>query len=119
MQRTEGLKGFEMGDVVYVDFSPTAGHEQNGNRPAMVVSEATLFKETGMVWVVPITRSDSKFPTHFPIATKDGKIEGTVLPEHIKSIDPIARKCKKVDEATDEKIREWKKIHDAITFIAK
>ena len=52
------------GDIVYLDFNPTKGHEQNGFRPAIVLSNDVFNSFTKMVIVCPITTNIKEFPTH-------------------------------------------------------
>lgn len=107
------------GDVIVMNFSPTKGHEQQGSRPALVVSVAELHEKTGMVWVMPISSAKDKFPTHFPLETKKAHVSGTVLCEHLRAIDPEGRGHRLVDEATEETMAMCKKIIDAITYLPK
>jgi mRNA interferase MazF len=39
----------DRGDVVWLDFTPHAGHEQAGRRPALVLSPATYNKKSGLI----------------------------------------------------------------------
>ena len=56
------------GIVVWVDFSPTVGHEQRGTRPAVVVSSpGYLDSVRDLVIVVPITSVDRGWPHHVPV----------------------------------------------------
>ena len=88
------------GDIVYVDFSPTKGHEQKGFRPAIVVSNNVFNMNTKMVMVCPITSNTKDFPTHYQLfETK--KVKGAVLVEHIRSIDFEERKLKFVEKASE------------------
>lgn len=43
------------GDIVVADFDPTLGHEQQGRRPAIVVTQEAL-NRLGMIGVCPITQ---------------------------------------------------------------
>lgn len=113
------MANYKTGDIIYADFSPTRGHEQYGRRPALVVSVPELQDETNIIWAVAITGSEDKFPTHFPLETKNGKVTGTVLCEHLRSFDPDVRNVQKVDEATDATIQTCKKIIDTILYIPK
>ena len=45
----------ERGEIWLVDLNPTAGHEQRGTRPVMVVSPTAFNDLTGTPIVVPIT----------------------------------------------------------------
>ena len=53
------------GDIVYLDFTPTKGHEQKGYRPAIVISNDVFNKNTKMVILCPITSNEKEFPTHY------------------------------------------------------
>ncbi|ALS78765.1 type II toxin-antitoxin system PemK/MazF family toxin [Planococcus kocurii] len=117
---------FKVGDIIKVDMSPAKGHEQQGYRPAIVVSEENVHKETDLIWVLPITNTNKGYPTHVPVngRTKNNKnsvvnnqTTGYVLCEKIKAIDPLARAARLTDEADQELIEECKAIIDAITFI--
>ena len=44
----------ERGDVVWLDFSPTAGHEQSGHRPALVLSHASYNDRSGLMRCGPL-----------------------------------------------------------------
>ena len=87
-------------DIVYVDFNPTKEHEQKGYRPAVVISTHTFNKFTKMVIVCPITSNTKEFPTHY-LLKETKQVTGSVLCEHIRSIDYEDRKVKFVEKMTD------------------
>ena len=90
----------EQGDIVYLNLEPTKGHEQTGYRPAVVVSNNVFTDNTKMAFVCPITSNDKEFPTHYLL--KDTKIVyGSVLCEHIRSIDYEIRNIKFVERLSD------------------
>ena len=90
----------KQGDIVYLDFNPTKGHEQKGFRPAIVISNNTFNKHTGMSIVCPITSNTKYFPTHYELEDTK-KVKGSVLCEHIRSIDYEKRNLKYVEKASD------------------
>ena len=90
----------KQGDIVYLDFNPIIGHEQNGNRPAIVISNDIFNINTHMVIVCPISSNIRYFPTHY-LLEDSKKIYGSVLCEHIRSIDYKARKLKYVEKASE------------------
>ena len=112
-------KYFKAGDIIKINMSPAKGHEQQGYRPALVVSEENVHRLTDLIWVLPITNSDKGFPTHVHVngRTKNNGTTGFVLCEKIKAIDPAARHAKLTDEAEMELLLECKSIIDAITYI--
>lgn len=90
----------KQGDIVYVDFNPTKGHEQKGKRPAIVISNDVFNINTKMVILCPITSNIKEFPTHYKLEDSK-KIQGSVLCEHIRSIDYETRKIKFVEHASE------------------
>ena len=80
--------------------NPTIGHEQKGKRPAIVISNNIFNTNTKMVFLCPITSNTKKFPTHY-ILEDSKKIKGSVLCEHLKSIDFETRNIKFVEKASD------------------
>lgn len=88
-------------DIVFLDFDPTKGHEQKGYRPAIVISNDVFNQNTKMIMLCPITSNDKDFPTHY-LLHDSKKIKGSVLCEHIRSIDYEIRNVKYVEKASDE-----------------
>ena len=74
--------------VVLVDLDPTVGHEQQGQRRAVVVSYEP-FHQSGLATVCPITTRSAKYPGEVPIPgghagqTRDG----LVLVHQVRTID--------------------------------
>ena len=91
----------KQGDIVFLDFTPTKGHEQKGYRPAIVISNDTFNKNTKMVMLCPITSNEKEFPTHY-LLQNSKKIKGSVLCEHIRSIDYEIRNLKYVEKTSSE-----------------
>ena len=90
----------KQGDIVMLSFDPTKGHEQRGKRPAIVISTNIFNKNTKMAIVCPITSNEKYFPTHY-ILEDTKKIFGSVLCEHIRSIDYEIRNVEFVEKASD------------------
>ena len=55
----------KQGDIVFLDFNPTKGHEQKGTRPGMVISNDVFNINTKMVIICPISSNKKEFPTHY------------------------------------------------------
>lgn len=91
----------KQGDIVFLDFTPTKGHEQKGYRPAVVISNDVFNLNTKMVILCPITSNVKEFPTHY-LFKKSQNIKGSVLCEHIRSIDYEIRNLKFVEKAEKE-----------------
>ena len=90
----------KQGDIVFLDFNPTKGHEQKGNRPAIVISNNVFNKNTKMVIVCPITSNIKEFQTHY-VLEDTNIIKGAVLCEHLRSIDYESRNTKFVEHVSD------------------
>lgn len=90
----------KQGDVVFLDFNPIKGHEQSGFRPAVVISNNVFNENTKMVIVCPITSNEKEFPTHYRLE-ETKKIYGSVLCEHIRSIDYEIRNLSFVEKLSD------------------
>lgn len=90
----------KQGDIVYLDFNPTKGYEQSGFRPAVIISNNVFNENTKMVVVCPISSNNKEFPTHYHLEDTI-KIEGSVLCEHIRSIDYEIRNIKFVEKLSD------------------
>ena len=81
----------ESGDIVWITFTPQAGHEQAGRRPALVLSPAAYNGKVGLAILCPITSQVKGYP--FEVLIPDGlEISGAILSDQIKSLDWKARK---------------------------
>lgn len=80
----------ERGDFIYLEFSPQAGSEQAGRRPALVLSPVAYNVATGLVFVCPVTNQIKGGTFEVPIPP-GANITGTVLSDHLRSVDWIAR----------------------------
>ena len=78
------------GDIVWVDFDPTKGHEQRGHRPALVLTPTAYNKKAGLAIVCPITSHVKGYP--FEVSIKYQGKPGAVLADQAKSLDWKARK---------------------------
>ena len=93
------------GHLVYLDFTPHAGTEQGGRRPALVLSPKEFNIATGLMLACPITSQVKGSP--FEVALPRGtKISGVILSDHIRSVDWIARNADFHSEVTEDIICE-------------
>lgn len=85
------------GQVWLADLNPTRGHEQAGTRPVLVVSHNTFnHGPAGLVFVLPLTRTDRRIPAHIPINPPEGgvKVRSYVLWCHPRDLERSAgRSC--------------------------
>lgn len=93
------------GDLVWVDFTPQAGHEQAGRRPALILSPESYNRKTGLAIACPITSQAKGYP--FEVSMPAGSpIAGVILADHVRSIDWRARHAERVGEAADDTLAE-------------
>lgn len=78
------------GDIVWLSFTPHAGHEQAGRRPALVLSPSAYNARVGLALFCPITSRVKGYP--FEVAVPEGMdVSGVVLADEVKSLDWEAR----------------------------
>src|SRR5690554_2917918 len=79
------------GDIIKLKLDPTAGHEQNGFRPCLVISDQKFNQASGMVVILPITSSEARAssPWSVPVKVKKGKnrVYGYILASQCRTID--------------------------------
>lgn len=74
------------GDIVWLNFTPEAGHEQRGKRPALILSPKIYNEKTSLCICLPITSKVKGYP--FEVALPKGlEIQGVVLSDQIKNLD--------------------------------
>lgn len=95
----------ERGDLVWLTFTPQAGHEQAGRRPAVVLSPATYNGKVGLALFCPITSQVKGYP--FEVALPEGlPISGVILTDQVKSLDWRAREAEKIAKLPDPIIQD-------------
>ena len=83
------------GDLVWIDFTPQAGHEQAGRHPGLVLSPRAYHNRTPFVVVCPITSKVKGYP--FEVGLPPGlPVGGVVLADQVKSLD---RRVRQLDPA--------------------
>ncbi len=102
------------GDLVILTFDPSAGHEQQGRRPALIISNQVFNKNVGLAIACPITNTDRNFPFHVEVASD--KLTGFIMTEQIKSIDFNARKVKFVEKVSDDVLEKVLGILESVVF---
>jgi mRNA interferase MazF len=98
----------EAGDIAWLDFDPQAGREQGRRRPALVLTDQSYNRASGLMVVCPLTSKRKPYPFALPVTVD--KVEGAVLIDHIKSVDWEARNAtfhSKPDPALLAKIRAY------------
>lgn len=83
----------DVGDVVWLEFDPQAGHELAGPRPALVLSPASYNGRSGLMVCCPLTTRVKGHP--FEVLTEVGGVACAVLSDHVKSLDWKVRRAKR------------------------
>jgi mRNA interferase MazF len=104
----------QKGDLVILTFDPSAGHEQQGRRPALILSNESFNKALGLAVACPITNTNRDFPFH--VEVKSENLTGFIMTEQIKSIDYKVRKAKFVEKVNDDILAKVLGITQSIIF---
>ena len=99
----------ERGDVYLVSLDPTAGHEQQGKRPVLVISPGKFNRLTGVPVVLPITGGGGFARTAgFAVSLMGAgtQTNGVVRCDQPRALDLRARRAKKLETVPDPIIDE-------------
>src|SRR5438067_13601222 len=88
----------ERGDLVHMNFQPSAGREQTGPRYAIVLSPKNYNRAAGLAVCCPITSQVKGYP--FEVAVGGQRIGGVVLCDHVRSVDWRERGMQFAEKAT-------------------
>ena len=90
----------EKGDLVWLNFTPQSGHEQAGQRPAIVLSPSKYNSKTGLFIACPITSKIKGYP--FEVQVKAKKINGVVLSDQVKNLDWKTRNVTFIEKVSND-----------------
>lgn len=95
----------DRGDIVWLQFTPQAGHEQAGRRPAFVISPKAYNLKVGLALFCPITSRVKGYP--FEVILPQGlPASGAILSDQIKSLDWRARDARRLCVAPEEIVED-------------
>lgn len=110
----------DSGDIVWLDFTPASGHEQNGRRPALVITPTAYNRASGLCFVLPVTSRGKGYPFEVelpPNLETSGFVpqgqRGFVLADQCKTVDWKTRNVsltEKVPSDTLHKVRHLLKV---------
>ena len=84
----------KQGDIIIANLNPKQGHEQQGFRPLLVLSNDIVDKYSNVVIVAPISSTERRLPLYIDLP-KNLKTNGVVLLDQLTTIDYLARGAKK------------------------
>ena len=90
----------EKGDLIWLNFTPQSGHEQAGQRPAIVLSPSKYNSKAGLLIACPITSKIKGYPFEVQIIGK--KINGVVLSDQVKNLDWKTRNAIFIEKASSD-----------------
>ncbi|KAA8997649.1 MULTISPECIES: type II toxin-antitoxin system PemK/MazF family toxin [Pectobacteriaceae] len=99
----------DRGEIWLVSLDPTAGHEQSGKRPVLIVSPAPFNKITRLPVVVPVTSGGNFARTAGFAVSLDGagtKTTGVVRCDQPRTIDMAARNGRRLERIPDSIVNE-------------
>jgi mRNA-degrading endonuclease toxin of MazEF toxin-antitoxin module len=94
----------ERGDIYLVGLDPTAGHEQQGRRPVLIVSPGAFNRVTRVPVVVPITSGGAFARTAgfaVPLLGAGTQTTGVVRCDQPRALDLAARGGKRLERVPD------------------
>ena len=92
------------GDLVWLTFTPQAGHEQAGHRPALVISQKAYNSRTGLALFCPLTTRVKGYP--FEVTCEGKSVSGVILADRVKSLDWKARGARRIEPAPEGVLEE-------------
>jgi len=102
----------DAGDIVWLNFTPQAGREQAGQRPALVLSPVGYNGKTSLMLCCPLTTQIKNYPFEVPIAAK---VPSVVLADQIKSVDWRVRQATRKGKVSAAELADVRaKVHALI-----
>ena len=91
----------QQGDIIKLDLNPRKGHEQQGFRPVIVLSNNIVSRYTNVVIVAPISTTQRRLPLYRDLP--DNMItKGTVLLDQLITLDYQARSFQFVEKVSSD-----------------
>lgn len=97
----------ERGDLAWMNFSPQAGSEQAGRRPAVILTARAYNQRIGLLLACPITSRIKGYPFEVPL-DPGLPIAGVILADQVRTIDFRARRAEfiaRLSKATCDHVR--------------
>ena len=95
----------DKGDIVSLDFDPSAGKEIMKRRPAFVISRKIFNEHTGFAIVAPITSTIRNMKLEV-VLSEQTSTDGSVLIHQMKSLDYENRQIELIEKAPEKIIKK-------------
>lgn len=87
----------DRGDIIWLDFEPSAGREITKRRPAYVVSRKSFNAHTGFALVAPVTSTVKN--VRLEVVLEGTQTAGAILTYQVKSCDFKQRQATLIEKA--------------------
>jgi mRNA interferase MazF len=84
------------GDIIRINLNPKKGHEQQGYRPYICLSNKIISDYANIAVFAPISQTKRQYPMYIPL--KDTLTTGSVMLDQLVTIDYKARDFKFVEQ---------------------
>ena len=91
------------GHIIYTNFTPAAGHEQQGYRPAVVLSRQA-YNQSGMLICVPMTTKARGLKTEIALNSYQAERGSVAIASQVQTIDWRERIVQHVGRATSDEL---------------
>ena len=91
----------QQGDIIKLDLDPRIGHEQQGFRPVIVLSNNIVSQYTHVIIAAPISTTQRKLPLYYDLPDSLNT-KGTVLLDQLVTLDYNARSFKFVEKVSSD-----------------
>ena len=103
------------GDIISINFSPTKGREQEGTRPALIISNTKYNQTSGFVLACPITSTTRLLNIRVPLDDRT-ITQGDILCEQVRIIDLRERSYHYIEAAPTDILQ---KVYHVINALIK
>ncbi len=98
------------GDLVWINMTPQAGHEQAGRRPAVVLSHLSYNRRSKLAVLCPVTSRAKGYPFEVSLPLNAG-VTGVILADQVRNVDWQARRAEFIGKLNEETLSEvWEKV---------
>tara|TARA_R110002074_G_scaffold65748_1_gene156059 strand:- start:36 stop:368 length:333 start_codon:yes stop_codon:yes gene_type:complete len=95
----------DQGDIIWLNFDPSAGIEMMKRRPALVLSKEVLNEHVGLAIVSPITSTVRGINLEVVLPEKL-KTKGAVLVYQLRSVDYEDRQCEFIERIPNQALKQ-------------
>ena len=101
------------GDIISVEFAPTKGREQSGERPALVISNTKYNEQSGFVLACPIASTTKAMNIRVPLDRRT-LTQGDILCDQVRIIDLMERPHRVIEPVPQDILQKVYNIVNAL-----